>query len=86
MTKTIHIWTNPWKFITMQVEREFFGTLGFFFSMGILSYGVLYRNSKIQTSSLSLTGFREVIFSIPVYIIGIILSAGFLGYLILRRK
>jgi len=85
MTKTIHVWNHPLRFVVRQVEREFFGTLGFVFSMGILSYGVLYRDSKIQTSSLSATGFREVVFSIPVYVIGIILSVGFLGYLIRRR-
>lgn len=83
---TIHVWTHPWKFIKMQVEREFFGTIGFISSVGILSYGVLFKDSKIQTSSLSATGFREVVFSIPVYIIGTILVILFSLYLYFKRK
>ena len=82
----IHIWNHPWTFIVRQVEREFFGTLGFLFGTGILFYGIIVRDSKIQTSSLSATGFREVVFSIPVYVIGIVLVLIFVGYLIIKRK
>ena len=74
------------KFIKEQIFREFFGFVGFLFSTSILAWGVIFKDAKLQTSSVSATGFTEVVFSIPVYIIGIILVLVFGGYLIMRRR
>ena len=86
MTKIIHVWNHPLKFVVHQVEREFFGFIGFIASVGILGYGVIFKDSKIQTSTFSATGFNEVIFSIPIWIIGILLIIIFGFYLLMKRK
>lgn len=74
-----------WKFLKLQVRREFFGTIGFITSTAILTYGVLNQNSKIQASQLS-AGFPTSIFSVKIWILGLFLVLIFSLYFILRRR
>ena len=73
-------------FIKKQIFKEFFGFLGFLFGSSIFVWGVIFQDAKVQTSSLTVTGFSEVVFSIPVYIVGILLTTVFLLYLYFKRK
>lgn len=85
MTK-LTLFKAPGKFIKNQIQKEFFGFLGGIFSVGILAYGIIFKDSRIQTSSLSATGFNEIAFSVPVYVIGIILVLLFILYIYFKRK
>ena len=80
---TIHFYNHPIKFVKNQVEREFFGTLGFIFTVGILLYGQ-FTGSRVSLSTFTIADYTVQQITIPVVLIGLIGVLIFGSYLIIK--
>ena len=81
--KGIHIFNHPIRFIKLQLEREFFGFIGLISSIGILTYGVIYKGEVTLSTFSTVQGNH---FTVPITILGFILIFLFGVYLVIKNR
>ena len=80
-----NLYKHPVKFLKNQIQKEFFGFLGFWFTIGIMLYGIKTEKS-LSVATFSLTSTPTNYSTIPLSIIGFLGALAIVIYLYKKRR